>query len=175
MNLVFGLIYVFLGWKFGNWKDFNKYYSTLLYLIIGDLLSQFLLFNHRMWMFHPVGKIDEWFGMKSHIVIVLIKMVVQYPATIAIFLGRITSSKSQQILSIILWSGIYAINELVGMFSGVLTYHYGWNFWWDCTFNIMMFIMIFIHYKKPILAWILTIPIILGLWWMFDIPFSVLR
>jgi hypothetical protein len=128
-----------------------------------------------MWMFHPVGKIDEWLGMKNHTIIVLIKMVVQYPATIAVFLGNMTFSKRKQILSIVLWSGIYAISELVAKFTGVMTYHNGWNFWWDCTFNVMMLFMLLIHYRKPILAWILTIPIVVGLFLIFHIPFSVLK
>ncbi|MBT2736576.1 hypothetical protein [Bacillus sp. ISL-7] len=174
MNFIFAIIYVYIGWKFGKWKEFNRYYPTLLYLIIGDLLSQYLLFNHTMWMFHPYGKIDELL-FNNHTLIALTKMVIQYPVTIAIFLGRMTSSKKQQLFSIVLWSGIYSVNTLIAYFFGVITLHNGWNCWWDCAFNVMLFSMLFIHYKKPILAWILTVSIILGLWWIFDVPFSVLK
>ncbi|MED1466932.1 CBO0543 family protein [Bacillus salipaludis] len=175
MNAIFAIIYVYIGWKFGKWKDFNRYYPTLLFFIIGDLLYQFLLFNHSMWMFHPYGRIDEWIKLNNHTLIALTKMVIQYPVTIAIFLGRMSSNKMHQIFSIVLWSGIYTFNESIANFLGVITYHNGWNFWWDGAFNVMMFSMLLLHYKNPLLAWILSVPVILGLWGIFDIPFSILK
>ena len=102
-------------------------------------------------------------------------MLIQYPTTIAVFLGRMGSERKKQILMIVLWIGIYAITEGIAHITGVLTYHYGWNIWWDIAFNVMMFPMLLLHYKRPFIAWILVVPIVLGLWLIFDVPFSVLK
>ncbi|MFD1039241.1 CBO0543 family protein [Virgibacillus byunsanensis] len=174
MTILFLLIYVFIGWKFGVWKEFKRLYPTLLFFIIGDLLYQFLLFDYTMWMFHPVGTVDEGLGL-NHTLIAIGRMSIQYPVTIAVFLGRMTSEKKQQILSIILWIVIYNMSEFFFNYAGGLTYHNGWNYGWDIAFTLMMFPMLLIHYKNPIVAWLLVIPIVFGLWWIFDVPFSVLK
>jgi hypothetical protein len=174
MNVILFILYIFIGWKFGNWKDFNNYYSTLLFLIIGDFLYQFILFNHPLWKFNPKGSID--YSLKlNHTLIALGKMLIQYPVTIAVFLGRMSSERKKQVLMIVLWIGIYVITEGIAHITGVLTYHNGWNIGWDIAFNVMMFPMLLLHYKRPFIAWILVVPIVLGLWWIFDVPFSVLK
>lgn len=174
MNIILLTLYAFIGWKYGNWKEFKSFYPTLLFLIIGDLLYQFLLYDHTMWKFHAVGRIEEQLNF-NHTIIALSKMAIQYPVTIAVFLGRLSYNKKQQILSILLWSGIYILTGWTAHVSGVLRYYNGWSFGWDVLFNLMMFTMLFIHHKKPLLAWILTVPIVLGLWWIFEVPYAVLK
>ena len=174
MSIIFFIIYGFFGWKYGNWKEFRKYYPTLLYFIIGDFLYQFLLFDHTMWLFHPVGQIEKALHF-NHTIIALGKMAIQYPVTIAIFLGRLNSNAKERVLSIFLWIGIYAITQVIAHFFGGITYHNGWNFGWDLIFNSVMFPLLLLHYSKPLYAWILTLPVVLGLWWIFDVPYSVLK
>jgi len=174
MNILLFVIYGVVGWKYGNWKEFKSFYPTLLFLIIGDLLYQFLLYNHTMWKFNTVGGIEEFFNL-NHTIIALGKMAIQYPVTIAIFLGRLNPNLSKQIFSVLLWSGIYAVNEWVAHITGILTYHNGWGFGWDVAFNLMMFTMLLIHHKNPLWAWFLTLPTVLGLWWIFDVPYTVLK
>ncbi|WLD93674.1 CBO0543 family protein [Alkalihalobacillus sp. AL-G] len=174
MNILLFIVYGLIGLKFGKWKNFNVFYPTLLFFIIGDLLYQFLLFEHTMWMFHPVGLIDKWFHL-NHTLIVLGKMMIQYPVTIAIFLAQMPSDNTNKLLWVGLWSGIYAVFEGVAQLSGILTYHRGWHYGWDLIFNVIIFSMLLLHHKKPLIAWFLCIPIILGLWWIFDVPFSVLK
>ncbi|MFE8699657.1 CBO0543 family protein [Cytobacillus sp. FJAT-54145] len=174
MNIILFIIYGYIGWKYGNWKDFSRYYPSLLFFIIGDLLYQFLLFDHTMWKFKPLGFIDEGLQL-NHSLIALGKMAIQYPVTLSIFLGRLSSEKSKQILSIFLWTGIYGITECIAHTTGIMTYHHGWNYGWDLVFNVIMFSMLLLHYKKPYVAWLLVLPTIIGFWWIFDVPFSVLK
>ncbi|MGD7021338.1 CBO0543 family protein [Rossellomorea vietnamensis] len=174
MSIVILLLYILAGIKFGEWSEFEKYYPTLLYLIIGDLLAQFLLFNHSLWMFHPMDAVGRFFNL-NHTYIALLKMAIQYTVTIAIFIGRLPEGLYSQFLRVLLWTAIYGANEFVTNHFGGLTYHRGWNYGWDIAFNLMMFIMLIIHYKRPLTAWVLTVPIIMTLWMIFDIPLSVLK
>ncbi|RXT03868.1 CBO0543 family protein [Ammoniphilus sp. CFH 90114] len=174
MNIILLVVYIVVGYKYGKWTNFHQYYPTLLFFVSVDLLSQFLLFDFTLWGFSPLGKMDEWFHL-NHTLIALSKMAIQYPVTIALFLGHVTQKLKNQFLLIVLWSGIYAANEWIAQYFGVLTYHHGWHFGWDIAFNFLMFFMLLLHYQKPLVAWILCIPIILGIWEIFNIPFSVLK
>ncbi|MCA1056664.1 hypothetical protein LCM10_16900 [Rossellomorea aquimaris] len=174
MILVFLLFYTFLGWRFGNWKEFPTFYPTMLFFIIGDLLSQFLLFDYPMWKFQSSDFISQSLHL-NHTIIALLKMLIQYTSTVAIFIGRLPDTLPKKILWVLLWSGIYAITEGMTYAFGIMTYHHGWHFGWDLVFTVMMFTMLIIHHKNPILAWAASLPIIIALWVIFDIPYSVLK
>ncbi|MGF2615890.1 hypothetical protein FZC84_07390 [Rossellomorea vietnamensis] len=174
MSMIILFLYILAGIKFGEWSEFEKYYPTLLYLIIGDLLAQFLLYEHSLWMFHPIDPIGKFFHL-NHTFIALLKMAVHYTVTIAIFIGRLPKGLGGQVFSVLMWTAIYGVNEFITNFFGGLTYHRGWHFGWDIAFNLIMFTMLIIHYKRPLAAWILTGPIIITLWMIFDIPLSVLK
>lgn len=174
MSIIILILYLLAGIRFGKWSNFSEYYPTLLYFIIGDLLSQFLLFNHTLWMFHPMGRLDHLFNL-NHTFIALAKMAIQYSMTVAIFIGRLPEEKGRQAMMVLLWTAIYGLNEFLTHHLGGLSYHRGWSFGWDLVFNLMMFIMLIIHYKKTLLAWILTAPIIVTLWLIFDVPLDVLK
>ncbi|WP_456271331.1 CBO0543 family protein [Bacillus sp. AK031] len=174
MSILLLSIYIIAGIKYGEWKNFKEYYPTLLYFIIGDLLSQFLLFDYSLWEFHPMDDADRLAGL-NHTFIALAKMGIQYTATVAIFIGRLPESIGKQFLAVLLWTTIYGLNEYVAHSLGGLSYHRGWGFGWDILFNLMMFTMLIIHYRKPLFAWILTFPVIVGLWLIFDIPLDVLK
>ncbi|MCA1059409.1 hypothetical protein LCL96_10690 [Rossellomorea aquimaris] len=174
MILIFLLAYAILGWRFGNWKDFLSYYPTLLFFIIGDLLSQFLLYDYSMWEFRTVTPIDDSLYL-NHTIISLSKMVIQYTVTIAIFIGRLPNSNFLKLCWIILWTGIYGVTEGLSHVLGMMTYHHGWGFSWDILFNLMMFTVLIVHHKNPILGWLISFPIILFLFLYFDVPYSALK
>ncbi|MHA7136026.1 CBO0543 family protein [Rossellomorea arthrocnemi] len=174
MILAFLLCYALLGWKFGNWKDFYSYYPTLLFFIIGDLLSQYLLYDYSMWQFQTVTALGDHINL-NHTIISLSKMVVQYTATIAIFIGRLPSTIRGKVIWVMLWTCIYGVTEGLSHIFGMMTYHNGWHFGWDILFNIMMLTVLIVHHKNPLVGWIISIPIILFLWIYFDVPYSVLK
>ncbi|MGM0753547.1 MAG: CBO0543 family protein [Bacillota bacterium] len=174
MIFVFLLCYALLGWKFGNWKEFYSYYPTLLFFIIGDLLSQFLLYDYSMWEFQTVTAFGDHINL-NHTLISLCKMAVQYTATIAIFIGKLPSSFQGKVAWIMLWTGIYGVGEGLSHGLGMMTYHNGWHFGWDILFNIMMFTVLIVHHKSPIIGWIISFPIIFFLWLYFDVPYSALK
>jgi hypothetical protein len=174
MNIIILILYLVAGIKYGKWSKFEEFYPTILFFIIGDLLSQFLLFNHSLWMFHPMDRLDRSFHL-NHTFIALLKMGIQYTVTVAIFIGRLPEGLGKQAMMVFLWTVIFGLNEYITHFFGGLSYHRGWNFGWDIIFNVLMLTMLVIHYKKPLLAWILTIPIIITLWLIFDVPLAIIK
>ncbi|WP_425467140.1 CBO0543 family protein [Pseudalkalibacillus caeni] len=173
LNILYGATYIFAAWKWGDWKHWRKYYPTILFFILGDLLYQFLLHDHSMWKFEPVG-VDKELPI-NHTTIVLSVIFIKYPATILIFLGRFPEGRFKQIIHIATWIAIYVINEYLTLKLNGMTYHNGWNFASSLFFTIVMFLILRIHHTRPLLAWIFSGIFILFLWKVFHVPFDILK
>ena len=51
------ILYILICMKWGDWQNWRKYYSTILYVIVWDLLFYIITINHPLCTFsHPVLK-----------------------------------------------------------------------------------------------------------------------
>ena len=175
MNALYTLVWLFALWKWGDWKNWNKYYPTFLFLLLGDFLYQYLLSDfYPMWKYNPQG-IDDNIGL-THTHIAFTIMFVKYPATILIYLSKFPeNNKIKQIFYVGAWVLLYILNELNDLKFNLIKYDHGWSIWWSLLFNCVMFSILRIHYVKPLLAWLLSIIFILFLWKVFEVPPTVFR
>ncbi|WP_173105349.1 hypothetical protein [Bacillus sp. KH172YL63] len=127
-----------------------------------------------MWEFRTITPFEDHVYL-NHTIISISKMVVQYTATIAIFIGRLPHTTKGMIGWIWLWTAVYGLTEGLAHVLGMMTYHHGWHFGWDLLFNVMMFTVLLIHHKNPLIAWIVSCPIIIFLLMHFDVPYAVLK
>ncbi|SET71934.1 hypothetical protein SAMN05216389_12273 [Oceanobacillus limi] len=162
MYILINFLYIFAGYKWGDWRNWKTYYPTILFFIIGDFLYNFLLYQKPMWLFHDVI-------LPNHTTITVLAMVVSYSATVLIYLGRFPVSWKNRFLWFLLWTGVYLLLEFINNSLGFITYHNDWNFWWSVLFTGIIFFILPIHHKKPLLAWLLSIIIILSLLMIFDV------
>ncbi|TLS35216.1 CBO0543 family protein [Pseudalkalibacillus caeni] len=173
MHTVFFVLYILASIIWGDWKNWKEYYSTFLFFVIGDLLYQFLLYNHTMWFFHI--SFDEEY-LKNHTMIALAKMVVQYSTTTVIFLGNYPKSIIKQFLWISLWVAVFASSEYLSLtFWGGISHHHGWTMGWSILFDYVMFTLIRIHFSHPLVAWGLSLIFIIVLWHAFDLNLDLLK
>nr|WP_295970302.1 CBO0543 family protein [uncultured Bacillus sp.] len=164
MNFIFGFFCLFILWRFGEWKNYKTYYPTILFMIIGDLLYNLFTSQTPTWSYNPD------FICRNHTLVNLWVMMTTYPATVLIFLPHYPERRSKQILYIFLWSVLYGLIETIGIYLvGNISHHNGWNMWWSMAFNIVLFTMLPIHHKRPLLAWGLSIMIIISLLNIFNI------
>ncbi|GAA0329617.1 hypothetical protein GCM10008967_20130 [Bacillus carboniphilus] len=173
LNIVLGLAYIFFAWKWGDWKNWRFYYPTILFFITGDLLYQFLFHDYSMWEFVPVGKDKELNLTHTHITLMILS--IKYPATILIFLGNFPSSRVKQIGFIGIWVLIYTANEWFTMSNGGIIHQHGWNMKWSILFNIVMFTILAVHRKRPLIAWSFSIAFIIFLFQAHDVPMDILK
>jgi len=174
MHLIFNAIFLLAAIKWGNWRSWRDYYPTILFFIAGDLLKNFLLYNHWMWTYQ-----ETIFGenvLRNHTVISLLIMFVVYPSTILIYLGRFPKVRWKQISWVSFWILLYTSVEYINIhYLKLIRHHNGWNMWWSVLFNIVMFIMFKIHDKNPLLALGLSVVWILFLWNVFNVPIESLK
>ncbi|EKN65732.1 hypothetical protein BABA_19106 [Neobacillus bataviensis LMG 21833] len=172
LNIVYGAIFIFSAIKWGDWKNWHNYYPTFLFLMVGDLVYQFLFFKHSMWEYVPFGNDKSW---ATHTHVALLIMLIKYPVTVCIFLGHMSKELWKKIINILFWTMVYTINEFVDLKIGAMVHKNGWNLGWSAFFSFVMFSVLAVHYKKPALAWILSAIYATFLWNVFDVPQSILK
>jgi hypothetical protein len=155
-------------WRWGDWPHWKKYQSTILYVIMLDLLYNFLTYNYPMWRYEPTI-------IPNHTMTNLIVMFIGYPCTLLIYLGRYPINWIKQIGWVIFWVTIWSFIELVNSMLGGLTYHNSWDFKSSVIFNLVAFPMVRLHYKKPLLAYGLSALITVGLSLLFKVPVGKMK
>lgn len=174
MHFVFNGLFMLAAIKWGNWKNWREYYPTILFFIAGDLLHNFLLYNHSKWTFKETIFAEQI--LSNHTIISLMIMIIVYPSTVLIYLGRFPKDRTKQIAWLLFWVAIYSVIEVINLhYLHLIEHHNGWSIGWSILFNFAMFTILRIHHTFPPLAWVISFIWIVFLWNTFDIPFSSLK
>jgi hypothetical protein len=174
MHLIFIALFLLAAIKWGNWRKWSEYYPTILFFIVGDLLKNFLLYNHWLWTYKETIFAENI--LRNHTIISLLVLSLVYPSTILIYFGRFPKSKLKQIFWLSFWIFLYSILEYINVhYLNLFSHHNGWNMSWSVIFNIIMFSILRIHYNNPLLAWGLSVIWILFLLHVFNIPIDNMK
>jgi hypothetical protein len=165
MHLIYNLAFILAAYRWGDWRNWNKYYSTIIFFILMDLFEDFLTYNHPLWLFHD-------FFSEKHTVIALSIMLMRYPAIILIFLKYFyqTHSIKNRFFHFIFWILLYSTIEYINIRLGFTTHHNKWNMWYSLLFYFGMFGTLVIHHKKPLLAWGVSFFFLVIISTIFDFP-----
>ena len=164
MHLAVALFTVFAAWRWGDWRQWKQYHTSMLYIMSAGFLYEYLTKDYILWVFHPDF-------LYNHSVTVIVYAVLTMPLSVLIFLSRYpTSSLKKQIFYIAKWVSIYGVFEWILQITGGISYKNGWNFWYSVLFDLMMFPMLRLHHKKPLIAYGLSLIITILLMWYFKVP-----
>jgi uncharacterized membrane protein YoaK (UPF0700 family) len=127
-SLIFGLIAL----KYGDWRNWQKYYSTILFFMMGNYIYCLFACHYALWSYESplLGKtLSQLFVTLS-----------LYPATTLLYLPFFPKKKLiKQIFYIFLWVLIYSTIEKVSYLIGFFSYAHGWSFGWSVLFNCLCF------------------------------------
>lgn len=169
MNFLIAGIALIAGWKWSDWRNWEKYYPTILFMIVGNFLYNILTYNHPMWLY-------EKSLLPNHTMIDILHSFVVFPVTIMLYLTYFPESNLiKKIRYILFWTAIYISMEWLLSKLELFSYHNGWNILWSAGFNITMFTILWVHHKKPLLAWFFSFFIILFLVIFFEVPIGKMR
>lgn len=171
-NVLYATFYIAIAIKWGDWKNRKKYYPTILFFMVGDLLYQFLFFKYSMWEYVPIGNDGNW---ATHTHISLLIMLIKYPLTIMVFLGHLPEKIGRYFLYVSTWTFLYFINESIDLKVGGIVHKHGWNIGWSTLFSFVMFNILALHYKYPLLAWMCSAAFALFLWKALHVPLTILK
>jgi hypothetical protein len=149
-------------WRLGDWKDWKRFYPTILYAYMGNLVYDVLCYRRLLWAFGGV--------IRDYPVLDLAVMVLLYPAAVMLFLSHYPGPRFRQFLYMLMWTGIFAAVELAAYFTGGFAYYNGWTFWHSVVFNLIMFPLIRLHFRRPLLVWPISAALALLVVWWFRVP-----
>lgn len=163
VHLIIALFTIYSTWRYGDWENWHKYHTTMIYIATGGLLYEFLAHDNKLWTFHPDFLMNEQLT-------VLVYALVTMPLSVLIFLSRYPRTFRKQLLYLMKWVLIYASVELLLQSCGRISYNHGWSFYYSLLFDMMMFPMLILHHWKPLRAYLLSVVIIFLLMQWLHIP-----
>ncbi len=159
--------FIFCCWKWGDWKNWKVYYPTILYVILVDFLTNFLTAHYPLWEFN--------YKIVNHTLSDIFIAFTVFPSTVILFLSHYPRKPIRQAFHILLWAGLYILLEALCTWQGLFLAQNGWNLWWSSGFDVMMFVMIRLHYQKPLLAWPISAALITVALYILKLPIGTMR
>ena len=152
-----------------DYKNWKTYYPTMQYIAIGNLTYNFLCASHWLWQLSPD---IQWL---NHSLLEMSYTFITFPLTALMFLSRYPEGqgKLKIFLHYLVWIGLYVSIEYILMTRGGIIYKYGWGLVLSALFDCIIFPFLRLHFKKPLLALALSVPMTIFLVWYFEIPISV--
>jgi hypothetical protein len=166
-HIIIAVLFILASLKWGDWKNWQKYYPTILFFITGNLIYIILTYNYPLWEFEsPLFKCTV-----SNLLVTLI----DFSTGTILYLSNMPKGILKQVLWVLFWILLEATVETVAHWLGFFSYHNGWNIWWTLLFNCFMFPLLWLHYKKPLLALLSSIVMCSYIFIYFHIPFSSMK
>jgi len=160
------LLYAAACWKWGSWRSWREYYPTVLYVIIGDLAYNFVFHEHLLWQYQ---------GLFNHTVADMIVAFFVFPSVIILFLTHWPKSCIKQASYVLAWTVLQTVIEYFSTLTGGMVYQYGWNIFWSFGLYALAFVLIRLHYRKPLLVWPISVALALATALIFGLPYDNLK
>jgi len=162
-RLVLASIWILVAYKWADWRNWKKYYPTILFMSFSNLTYIFLTYNHPLWeLIDPILKLTFT---------TLLMNVVIFPASILLYLSLFPKNDGfKKVIYVLKWIALYTSLEWIALQFDLYRYSNGWNIWWSLAFNTIMFPLLKIHYEKPPLAWLFAFILGASIIYFFKIP-----
>ncbi|RSK29076.1 hypothetical protein EJF36_20535 [Bacillus sp. HMF5848] len=168
MHVALAIISIIAVWIRGDWRKWETYFPTMMYFAVGNLTYNFLCASYFLWRLNP----DT---LSNHTLTEMLYTFITFPLTALMFLARYPENETRWKVfkHYLAWVSIYVFVELILVFTNGILYKYGWNLVWSAIFDILMFPMLRLFSKKPLLALVLSVPIAFVWIWLFDVPVHI--
>jgi hypothetical protein len=155
----------FAIWQ-GDWRHWQKYALTIAYVIICNFLYNLLCQDYLLWEHKPDFLPDK------HYLVELLYLFIILPALTLVYLTHypFTKKKSKQIRYIVIWVIGSVIVEYPFVHFERLLLKHGYEFWMEFIFYPVMYIMIRLHFTRPLLTYLLSTICIIFMVWYFKVP-----
>ncbi|WP_186579276.1 CBO0543 family protein [Aquibacillus kalidii] len=163
MHVFISILVISAVWLKGDWKHWEKYHSVMLYFAIGNLTYNFLTANHFLWRIDP----DFLF---NHTLTEMIYTFIIFPGCALLFIGNFPKGRSKVVKHYAFWLIVFIVGEYLLTLTDHIKYQYGWHLGWSALFDCIMFPMMKLFYHRPLLAYIISIPLAIFFIWYFDVP-----
>lgn len=151
-------------------KDWKQFYPTILLFITGDAVYNFIMHDYSLWEYSFPG----WEGL-PHTVLDLYWAVVIFPCIVILFWTFHPEGFLKIAVYIIGWAAGFALVEYAMFLLNSIQYFNGWNTLFSFLFDIVMFIVLYVHQKKPVAAWLIIAAIVPVFLLIVRMPLSLIK
>lgn len=170
VHIVIGAILITVCCLKGNRGSWKEYYPTIIIFILGDAVYNFVTFNYPLWIYSFPG----WPEL-GHTYIDLYWAVVIFPCIVILFLTFLPKGVIKTAAYIAGWSAAFALTEYIMYLSKGMVYFNRWNTLFSFFFDIVMFTVLYVHYKKPLAAWIMISAIVPLFIFIVRMPLAMIK
>ncbi|HYK75002.1 MAG TPA: CBO0543 family protein [Pseudoneobacillus sp.] len=149
------VVYIILAKIFIDWRRWKEFYPTIQFYIICNLLYNFIFYQHTLWRYKAVTV--SWL---NHTFIEIAFSFFILPVVLMTYLQYFPKGKKKY-LYIGVWIAYFSVIELLFTKKGLFVYENGWNGWWSLVFNSISFVIIRLHFVRPLVALTISLPIII--------------
>jgi hypothetical protein len=164
------IVYIIFAKIFVDWKRFKEFYPTIQFFIIGNLLYNFLFYNHTLWSYKAVTV--NWL---NHTLIDITFSFIILPVVIMIYLQYFPKTPKKKIAYLAVWIAYFSFLEYIFYKRGLFIYENDWGLGMSVVFNTIMFVLLRMHSRKPVLSLAVSLPIIIILLFFFHPSLSDLK
>jgi hypothetical protein len=162
MNLILVILVLLFSLLKGDWRNWEEYYPTMLYISLSTFLYEFISHSHyHLWELED----DSIFNLMN---VHFTHNLIINPLIAFIFLSNYPSRIKKQITYTLKWILSFMLVEWLGEWFGILSYHNGWHLGWSFLFVIIMFPMVRLHHVHKLWALILSVFFVVFYLAIFD-------
>jgi hypothetical protein len=154
MHLILVIMVIIFSIIKGDWRNWETFYPTMLYISLGTSLYEFISHSHfHLWELQESSLLNL---MNVHFV----HNLLINPLLGFVYLSNYPSRPKKQTTYTLKWILIFLLLEWVCYRFNLLSYHNGWHLGWSTLFIIIMFPMIRLHHVHKVWALILSIFVV---------------
>jgi hypothetical protein len=162
MHLIFAAVVTIFSLVKGDWRNWEEYYPTMLYISLSTFLYEFISHSHfHLWELQENSLLNL---MNVHFV----HSLIINPLIAFIYLSKYPQKPQKQITYSLIWILAILLLEWAGEHFGLLSYHNGWHFGWSTFFVIIMFPMVRLHHIHKLWALISSVIFVVFYLIIFD-------
>lgn len=162
LHIILAVIFIIIALIWGDWRNWVKYYPTILFFAVGDLTYDILFKNKLLWKhvspFLPAAFID------------MIWTIILYPCIVLVFLPHYPKNFKSKFIYLSAWILGFTFIELGLIHFGYFVHLNGWNMWWSFGFYIILFPLLKLHEKNPLCAILVSFIWVTAVINIFHIP-----
>jgi ABC-type tungstate transport system substrate-binding protein len=167
--ILYSFLWIAVAIKLGD-RNWLKYYPTMLFAALGNALYELICYKHQLWQMEPNG-------LPVSMIPILLLTLIGMPISTWIFLSNFPIEKRFifKVLYIGIFVLLFVVLEYLSIKIGAITYHHNWNLLWSTIFCIIMFVMLRIHFQRPLLAFFLSTSIAVTFCIIFNVNFDIMK
>lgn len=145
--------FLIAAWRWGDFKNWQRYYPTILFVMVINLSASFLSYHHGLWNYSSDAVIT------TETTVEFVNAYINLPATVLIYLSHFPANGTlQKIIYGGFWVALFAALEFTDHYvlGGIFyTNHWGWSH--SVIFDMFMFYIIRVHYLSPWKGWFFSL------------------